>query len=377
MILHIIKTGKNGNMNKRFLIAAGGTGGHFYPGFSLGEQLNKQGCSVLFITRKDDIASHVLAEHKLQFTEIDFCALPRSINPWKYIVFLYKLVKSLKQISQIISQFKPDVAIGTGGYISFPLVFMSHLKGIKTAIHDSNTKIGLANKICSYFSDLVLLGLPTAKHIKRSILIGTPIRKEFAEPVNKSKVLKDLGLNPSFLTVLLFGGSQGARALNQALIDTVKRLVAENEDVQFIHISGERWYQSITNRYGKINRVIVLAYSNEIYDLIHSSDLVVCRSGAGTLAELVYCKKPAILVPLPSAAANHQFYNAKVLQSVGCAAIALENSNLQADLYTQMDMLLNAPNNSLLQNMQENYAKLNLRDPMTAAQRIAQQLKSL
>lgn len=364
-------------MNKRFLIAAGGTGGHFYPGFSLGQLLNKQGCSVLFVTRKGDIASHILAENKLQFAEIDFCALPRSINPWKYVVFAYKLCKSLKQIRTLIAQFKPDVAVGTGGYISFPLIFTAHLRGIKTAIHDSNTKIGLANKVCAYFSDLILLGLPTAKHIRRSLLVGTPIRQEFAEPFNKRKVLKELGLHPDFLTVLLFGGSQGARALNQALIDAVKQLVAENEDIQFIHISGERWYQTITNRYGKINRVIVLPYSNEIYDLMHSSDLVVCRSGAGTLAELIYCKKPAILVPLPSAAGNHQFYNAKVLQSVGCAAIAQENSHLQADLYTQMDLLLNAPNNSLLQTMQKNYSKLNLPDPICATQRIAQELKKL
>ncbi|MBO7237710.1 MAG: UDP-N-acetylglucosamine--N-acetylmuramyl-(pentapeptide) pyrophosphoryl-undecaprenol N-acetylglucosamine transferase [Elusimicrobiaceae bacterium] len=364
-------------MNKRFLIAAGGTGGHFYPGFSLGRMLNKQGCSVLFVVRQGDVASRVLADNRLKFVEIDFCAMPRTINPFKYISFVYKLVKSMRQISGVITQFKPDVSVGTGGYVSFPLIFMSHLKGIKTAVHDSNTRIGLANRVCSHFADLFLMGLPTGKKIKNSVLVGTPIRKEFADSFDRSKVLSQLGLNPAFTTVLLFGGSQGARNLNQALIDVVKRLVAENEDVQFIHISGERWYENITNRYGKISRVKVLAYSNEIYDLIHSCDLVVCRSGAGTLAELIYCKKPAILVPLPSAAANHQYYNAKILQSVGCAAIARESSHLQADLYTQMDRMLNATNNSVLQTMHENYAKLNLPDPLTAGQRITQQLKEL
>ena len=364
-------------MNERFLIAAGGTGGHFYPGLSLGHTLNKQGCSVLFVVRQGDVASRVLTENKLKFAEIDFCALPRSINPLKYISFLYKLVKSMRQIRAIIAEFKPDVAVGTGGYVSFPLIFTAHRLGIKTAVHDSNTKIGLANWACSFFTDLFMLGLPTDKKIKHSVLLGTPIRREFGENFNRVKVLKDLGLNPDFLTVLLFGGSQGARRLNDALIDVVKRLVAENEDVQFIHISGERWYQTIANRYGKISRVNVLPYSNEIYDLIHSSDLVVCRSGAGTLAELICCKKPAILVPFPSAAANHQFYNAKILQSVGCAAIALESSHLQGDLYSQMDRMLNAPNNCVLQTMQENYAKLNLPDPLTAAERIAEQLKKL
>ena len=364
-------------MNKRFLIAAGGTGGHFYPGFSLGRLLNKQGCSVLFVVRKGDVASRVLSENKLKFVEIDFCAFSRSINPWKHIVFMYKLCKSLRQVRKIIDEFKPDVAVGTGGYVSFPLIFTAHQKGIKTAVHDSNTKIGLANRVCSYFTDLFMLGLPIDKKIKNSLLIGTPIRKEFADVVDRKQVLESLGLNPEFTTVLLFGGSQGARGLNQALIEAVKRLVAENEDIQFIHISGERWYQTITNRYGKISRVHVLAYSNEIYDLIQASDLIVCRSGAGTIAELIYCQKPAILVPFPAAAANHQFYNAKVLQSVGCAAIALESNHLEADLYTQMDRMINAANNCILQTMHENYAKLNLPNPLTASERIANQLKKL
>ncbi len=363
--------------NKRFLIAAGGTGGHFYPGFSLGRTLNKQGNAVLFIVRKEDAACAVLKEAHLKYAEIDMCALPRSVNPLKYIRFIYKLCKAFYQTGKIVDQFKPQVSIGTGGYVSFPLIFISHFKSIKTAVHDSNTKIGLANKVCSYFTDLFMLGLPTDEKMKHSSLVGTPIRKEFAEPVNRKKVLKDLGLNPDFKTVLLFGGSQGARALNQALIEAVKKLVAENDTIQFIHISGERWYQSIVTRYGKVNRVQILPYSNEIYDLIHVSDLVVCRSGAGTIAELIYCKKPALLIPLPTAAANHQFYNAKILQSVGCASLVQESADLQEQLYMMMDRILNAPNHSMLTTMQANYAKLNIPDPITAAQRIAHLLQQL
>lgn len=364
-------------MNKRFLIAAGGTGGHFYPGFSLGRLLNKQGCSVLFIVRKNDPATRVLKEHKLKYQEIDFCALPRTINIFKYFSFLIKLFKALSQTARLVEQFKPDVAVGTGGYVSFPLIFSAHLKGVKTAVHDSNTKIGLANKACSFFTDLFMLGLPVNKKIRHSRLVGTPIRPEFAEKINRAKVLENLGLNPTHTTVLLFGGSQGAKALNHALIDTVKQLVAENENIQFIHISGERWYQTISHHYGKTNRVLVLPYSNEIYDLIYSAHLVVCRSGAGTLAELMYCHKPSVLVPLPTAAANHQFYNAKVLQSVGCAALVQEGTNLAKELYTVMDRILNAPNNAILQSMQENFSKLDLPDPMTASKRIADILKTL
>ena len=364
-------------MNKRFLIAAGGTGGHFYPGFSLGRLLNKQGNSVLFVVRRADVAAHVLEEYGIKFQEIDFCALPRSVNPLKYISFFFKFIRALRQTCAIIKTFKPDVVIGTGGYVSFPLLFMAHLQGIKTAAHDSNTKIGLSNKICSYFTDLFLLGLPINKKIRHSVLVGTPIRREFAVPFDRRKILQDLGLNPDFKTVLIFGGSQGAKALNQALIETVKRLIAENEALQFIHISGECWYQTISRGYGKVKRVQVLPYSNEIYDLMHSCDLVVCRSGAGTIAELVYCKKPSVLVPLPTAAANHQYYNAKVLQSVGCAALVQEGEHLQERLYTAMDRLLTSANDISLETMKENFAKLNLPDPLTSSERIAELLKKL
>ena len=364
-------------MNKRFLIAAGGTGGHFYPGFSLGRLLNGQNCSVLFVVRKGDAAIGVLEENKLKYRKIDMISFPRSFNPWRHIKFTVKFFKALRQTKNIIKDFRPDVAVGTGGYISFPLILTAHYSGIKTAIHDSNTKIGLANKLCARWTDLFLLGLPVNDKLKRSVLVGTPIRQEFAEPVNRSQTLEAMGLNPHFKTVLLFGGSQGAKALNQALIDAVKRLVAEDDAVQFIHISGERWYEHIANRYGKTSRVKILPYSNEIYDLIHSSDLVVCRSGAGTLAELIYCKKPALLVPLPTAAANHQFYNAKVLQSVGCAALVEQGPQLQNELYTLLDRILHAANNSVLQTMRENYAKLGVPDPINAAEEIVKLLKKL
>lgn len=364
-------------MNKRFLIAAGGTGGHFYPGFSVGRLLNREGCSVLFVVRKGDPAIHVLEEAKLKFVEVDFCGFPRSFNPLRQLRFGWKLLNALRQTGKIISGFKPDVVLGTGGYMTFPLVLSAHFKGVKTAVHDSNTKIGLANKICSYFVDLFLLGLPVEENIRRARLVGTPIRKEFAEPVDRIRVLKHMGLNPSSTTVLLFGGSQGAKALNLALVGAVKKLTAENENLQFIHISGERWYQQLLNRYRNTPRVVVLAYANEIYDLIHACDLVVCRSGAGTLAELVYCRKPALLVPLPTAAANHQFYNARLLQNAGCAALLEETPQLEKELYERMDRMLNAADNCILSLMSENYSKLNLPDPMTASQRVARMLKEL
>lgn len=364
-------------MNTRFIIASGGTGGHFYPGLALGKLLNSRDCSVLFIVRKDDPAIRILQEEKLKYSEIDFCGLPRSLNPLKYVRFLWKLNKSLRQTQRIIKEFKPQVAVGTGGYISFPVIYTAHRLGVKTAVHDSNTKIGLANRICSYFTNLFMLGLPTTDKLKKTVLTGTPIRPEFAETVHRDKTLKDLGLNPALKTVLVFGGSQGAKALNAAVISTVKKLVSQSANVQFIHISGERWYSLINNRYGRTLRVKVLPYANEMYDLMKACDLAICRSGASTIAELIYCKKPVIFVPFPHAAANHQFYNARILQSVGCAYLLTEGDNLPADLFATLDHVLRAENDALLRNMSEAYAKLDIPNPMTSAALIADTLQKL
>lgn len=362
-------------MNKRFLIASGGTGGHFYPGFALGKLLNKQGCSVLFVVRKNDPAAQVLEDNRLKFREVDFMGLPRSLNPFKYIRFFFKLLKALRQTRAVIRQFRPDVAVGTGGYISFPLIFMAHLAGVKTAVHDSNTKIGLANKICGKFTDLFMLGLPVSRKIQNSVLTSTPIRAEFADKTDRNQILRDLELDPSQKTVLVFGGSQGAKGLNAAIIHAVRRLTQENPRVHFIHITGERWYSVIRAQYGKLPGVKVLPYSHEIYELMQISDLAVCRSGASTLAELIYCQTPAVLVPYPHAAANHQFYNAKILEDAGCAKLVEEGTGLLERLYDAMNRALCSPD--ALNGMQEAYARLDIPNPINAADRIAGLLKKL
>lgn len=360
-------------MNMRFLIASGGTGGHFYPGFALGKELAARGAKVLFVVRKNDPAAQVLHANGLPFVELDFTGLPRTLNPIKHLRFGWKLCKSLRQMRGIIRRFRPDAALGTGGYVSFPLIFTAWLCGVKTAVHDSNTKIGLANKVCGKFADLFLLGLPVTEKIKNAVLVSTPIRAEFALPADREKIITGLELNPAFPTVLVFGGSQGAKALNAAVISAARRLAQEEANVQFIHITGERWYEPIQAEYNQLPGVKVLPYAHNIYELIHAADAVVCRSGASTLAELIYCQKPAILVPYPHAAANHQYYNAKVLTDVDCALLVCEGENLENRLY---GALKNALENISV--MQLSYREsLLLPDPMTAAARIADLLQKL
>ena len=362
-------------MNKRFLIASGGTGGHFYPGLALGKELRRQGMAVLFIVRKHDPAAQVLETHKLRYREIDFTGLPRSINPVRHIKFVYKFFKSLYETRRIIKEFRPNVAIGTGGYISFPLIFTAHFSGIKTAVHDSNARLGLANKVCGKFADLFMLGLPVNKRIKNAVLTSTPIRREFADLPDRKAVLEGLGLDPEKRTALIFGGSQGAKGLNTACAEIIKQLAPKNAYWQFIHITGDRWFGVIREEYSALENVAVLPYSHEIYALMRTADLAVCRSGASTLAELIYCRLPAILVPFPHAAADHQYYNAKILEKARCARIVREDKFLKQNL-SQVFYRLTGRNKDLYQ-MHVAYARLRIPNPMTAAKEIVKRLRNL
>ncbi len=362
-------------MNRRFLIASGGTGGHFYPGLALGKELRRQGLAVLFIVRKNDPAAQILETHKLRYREIDFTGLPRSVNPLRHIRFVYKFFKSLLETRRIIKDFRPDAAIGTGGYISFPLIFTAHFMGIKTAVHDSNARLGLANKVCGKFADLFMLGLPVKKKIRNAVLTSTPIRREFAEKPDRNAVLEGLGLDPQKRTALIFGGSQGAKGLNAACAQIIRKLAPKLTSWQFIHITGERWFGVIRQEYTGFSNVSVMPYSHEIYALMHVADLAVCRSGASTLAELMYCRLPAILVPFPHAAANHQFYNAKILDNARCARLVPEDKNLAPHLAQVFERLTGK--NRDLYYMRSAYSRLRIPNPMTAAKEIVRRLKNL
>ena len=353
----------------RFLIASGGTGGHFYPGFAIGKALHEQGAEVLFLVRRNDPAKEILAFHQLRFEELDLTGLPRSFNPLRHLRFVKKLFHTLSHTRALIAGFKPDVALGTGGYISFPLIFCAHRMGIKTALHESNTRMGLSNKVCARFSDLVMLGLPIEKPLKNARLTSTPVRSEFAQPANRAEVLTQLGLKPNIRTVLVMGGSQGAKGLNEAIVSVIKK----HTDTQFIHLTGEKWFDTLNTQYNGLSHVRALPYSHEVYKLMKSADLMICRSGASTLAELAACRLPAVLVPFPHAAEDHQYHNAKVLEKYGCALVFRESTRLAE----QLSGALSSFTPERLLQCKAAYEKIDLPDPLQAAVKITQMLTQL
>lgn len=362
-------------MENVFMIAAGGTGGHFYPGFALGKELAERGRDVVFIIKRGSPNAKLLEENELLYQEMDFVAMPRSKNPIKWFGFLWKLILSVLDMRRLIQSYKPVVCIGMGGYISFPLIFTAHFMGIKTAVHDSNSVIGLANKVCSKFTDMFLLGLPIKQKIKNSYLVGTPIREEFrlkasVEEQNYWSFVTDFSIN-----VLIFGGSGGATSLNMAAAQTAKSLLSKTQRLHFLHITGLRDYEEIKNFYGNTEHVEIIPYAEDIHALMKTSNIIIARAGASSLAEIYSMAKPAIIVPFPYASGDHQYYNAKIFADKGCIKLIKDSPNLAPELETQLRALLSSPKD--MKAMSANYADLGLPSPLKAAGRIADMAEAL
>ncbi|HNW44592.1 MAG TPA: undecaprenyldiphospho-muramoylpentapeptide beta-N-acetylglucosaminyltransferase [Elusimicrobiales bacterium] len=354
---------------RRILIAAGGTGGHFYPGFALAQQLRGRGWQTLFLVKKDDIARPALDEADLPYTEIDMSSLPRTLNPAAHAAFLFKLFASLAQARRIVADFRPDAVLGTGSYVAFPALAAARLAGVKTYIHESNAKFGLGNYLAGFFCDKAVLGLPMRANPfgAKSALAGTPVRAAFAVKPGKSAALAALGLEPGKPAVLIFGGSQGARRLNAA---TVKSAAALRGRLQLIHIAGRKNFEAVAAAYAAAGLagaawLKVFDYREDMPQLYAAADLVICRSGAGTVAELALLEKPAILVPLPTSAGGHQKENALALAGPGAAVCLEESPDFENALTRRLEELIAGP--AKLAAMADSFKKTGVPDALKAA----------
>lgn len=361
-------------MENLYLIAAGGTGGHFYPGIALGKALLEQGKNVIFIIKQGSPNIKYLDEQELSYQEIDFVSMPRNKNIRDWFNFIKKFIKTLNQMRQLIKLTQPKWCIGMGGYISFPLVFVAHFMHYKTAIHDSNSRMGLANKICAKFADLVFLGLPVEKAPQKAVLVGTPIREEFhTKMTEEEKIYWEMETNFG-INILIFGGSQGAKKLNYAAAEAFKKLLIKtNGRLNIFHITGTRDYEEIKKIYGNIKHLTLLPYAEDIYSLMKAVHIIIARSGASSLAEICALQKPSILVPFPFAADNHQYFNAKLFKDAGISLLIEESDNLEQDIYNAVKKLLSEPEH--LQKMRTSYNNLTLPDPLQAAEKMVQILE--
>lgn len=328
----------------RAILAGGGTGGHVIPALAIAEELKEQhGAEVLFVGTSRGIENRLVpaAGYKLRLVEIGALKKVSLATRLKTIVDLPRAVGRAKGI---LSEFRPDVVVGVGGYASGPAMIAAVMSDIPTIAFEPNVVPGFANKMVGVMVTAAAVQFSeTCKYFRRCQVTGVPVRQEFfrvgAEASKKSPTAS-CGLNcPA--TLLVFGGSQGAHAINQRVIEGLPKLQDQVPNLQIIHQLGEVDYEAAQAAYLHAGLSAELSpFITNMAEAFRRSDLLVCRSGASTIAEITAAGKPSILVPFPHAADDHQTRNAEALVRAGAAVMIRERElNTEGLLRTILGLL--------------------------------------
>lgn len=332
----------------KYLITGGGTGGHIYPALAIANEIRDRyrDAEILYVGTNKGLESELVPREGFDFKTIRVKGLPRKLNLDTFKT-IKELALGLKDAYRIVKDFKPDVVIGTGGYVCGPVVYIASKKGIPTIIHEQNAFPGITNRILSRYVDRVLVTFEESKkYFKRQdnvILTGNPIRKSIKK-VDKDKAYFNLGVNPNIPFILSFGGSGGQNKLNDAMLYVIEKY-ADNSHIQIFHITGKRFYEDF-NR--KINvkglnlkeNIRVLPYLYNMPEALNIADLVITSAGAITLAEISAVGVPSILIPKSYTAENHQEYNARVFADNGASCLILERDLTGELLYERINELI-------------------------------------
>lgn len=336
----------------RVILTGGGTGGHIYPALAIAQGLlaRDAGIKILYVGIRDGMEARLVPEAGLAFSGISGKGLPRKLS-LETIKVLGKSVKALWETKNILREFHPDLVVGTGGYVSGPVVLTAALFNIPTLLHEQNALPGITNRLLARVVRHVMVTFPeSSRHfgVKKKIeLVGLPVRPEIGK-VSREIGARHFSLRPDRMTILVTGGSRGARTLNQAMTDVLENLV-HNSEIQVIWATGKLTYEETINELDK--RGIfwrrpewhILEYLNDMPEALACSDLYIGRAGAASLAELMTAGIPSILIPYPYAAENHQEHNAQALVQAGAARIILDSELNGKRLYEEVNELISQP----------------------------------
>jgi UDP-N-acetylglucosamine--N-acetylmuramyl-(pentapeptide) pyrophosphoryl-undecaprenol N-acetylglucosamine transferase len=308
----------------RCVIAGGGTGGHLFPGIAVAEAFMEKEMEneVLFIGTERGIEARILADGRFPLKTIHAMPIQGRSMGGK-LRALWALPKSLGEAVTVLKEFQPQMVLGVGGYASGPGVLAATLLGMKRAIHEQNVIPGMTNRILKRFSQRIFVSFEETKKYfpeGKTFVTGNPIRKEIirSAPLRKKE---------DRFTILIFGGSAGARRINAAMIETLASLQEMKSSLRFIHQTGKEDFESVSRAYQEKGfEAEVMPFIEEMAHCYQRADLVICRSGASTVAELAVCGKASILIPYPYAAHQHQLINAEKLVDRGAARMILDGA---------------------------------------------------
>lgn len=324
----------------RVLLTGGGTGGHIYPALAIAKEIRQEypEAKILFVGNSSGLEADIVPREGFKFRSITVAGLPRKLyRVFQVLKVLVKTCSGGLEAFRIIKDFKPTVVVGTGGYVCFTVVMLAALLKIPTLIQEQNALPGRTNRILSHVASKVAVTFPESIRYltpKADIVItGLPVRDEVVS-VERTEGITAFGLNKEKFTILGVGGSQGARSLNKAMAEVIAN-AAEDDYYQMIHVTGQSGYEETLKDleargidHAMNRNIIVKPYLYNMAQALAAADLVVCRAGATTIAEVEVRGLPSILVPYPYAANNHQEYNAMALVKGG-AAIMIKDSDLK------------------------------------------------
>ena len=310
----------------RIAIAGGGTGGHLYPGIAVAREAVRAGGSVIFIGTRDGIETRVLPREGFELKTIRAGRF-KGMGMVDKIKALILIPAGIAASMRVLREFGPKVVLGVGGYASLSAALAAKLTGVPVVVQEQNAYPGLTNRVLGRLADKVALGFAEASGFfpaGRSVHTGNPVRAELKD-AGRAGSIKAFGLKEDRTTVLVFGGSGGSHSINRAVTEALGLMGELADKIQFIHQTGEKDLARVEDAYGKSGfTAAVLPFIYDMAAAYACADLVVCRSGALTIAELTVLGKPSVLVPYPYAANNHQEANARVLEAAGAARVALD-----------------------------------------------------
>jgi len=307
----------------RIMITGGGTGGHTSPALAVYDELCRRDprLRVQWIGCAGRIEERICQQHGIPFRSIPVEGWPRN-NRLRKIWAAAKLSLGMLRALILLRSFHPQVVFGVGGYVSLPLMLVAQRLGIPTVIHEQNRRLGMANQMLSARAARIYLSFPDTKGEfprERAEIVGNPVRPDFVTPPARPAALETFDLSPDRPVVLVFGGSQGARTINEALEERLDTWLANG--IQIIWAAGKTDFEARRARVGEREGLRLYPYLDEMAAACVAADLVVARAGASTTAELAVLGKPCLLIPYPHATDNHQKQNAAAFEEAGAGRV--------------------------------------------------------
>jgi len=328
----------------KIVVSGGGTGGHIYPALALIREIQKQNkdAEFLYIGTKNGLESKIVPRENIDFKAIHITGFKRKLS-FENVKTVVRFLKGVKDSKKMLKEFNPDIVIGTGGYVCGPVVYAASKLGIPTIIHEQNSVPGLTNKFLSRYVNKIAICFEEAKDYfpeKKTVFTGNP---RASEVIGKDGIQGRLsaGLSATMPVVLVFGGSRGARPINEAVVKAFADLA--EKPYQVLYITGDVHYEDVKKEVeliGNPKNVVIKPFIHNMPEVLAGVDLVVSRAGATTLAEITSLGIPSILVPSPYVTNNHQEKNARSLSDHGAAELLLEKDLNNNSLVNHIDHIL-------------------------------------